>query len=267
MIPAIRDVPVLDAGHVQYVAHMGDDLMVVNAARVSFAKESEFDYDIKEEIDVDGRSVTEHKCNFRLKEKDKKLISYLATHQHWTPFAHPQITLRIKAPISIRTQLFKHKVGFVENEVSRRYVKEVPEWYNPMWRKAPTDGAKQGSSGFIKDDESIRPITLMMIEKDYEESCRLAVARYNKLIEEGVAPEQARFVLPQGVYTEWWWTGSLAAYARVCKQRSDPHAQWEVQQYANAIGQIIEPLFPISWKTLCFSRTEEKAVEPALNKS
>jgi len=118
MSPAIRDVPVLDAGHVQYVTHMGDDLMVVNAARVSFNKMSEMGDDN------------------RLNPKDEKLIRYLAKHNHWTPFAHPQITLRIKAPISIRTQLFKHKVGFVENEVSRRYVKDEPEYYMPNWRSA-----------------------------------------------------------------------------------------------------------------------------------
>jgi thymidylate synthase (FAD) len=246
MVPQVSDVPVLDRGFVQYVAHMGDDLMVVNAARVSFNKMSE--------MEGDGLSA-----------KDEKLIKYLAKHNHWTPFAHPQITLRIKAPISIRTQLFKHKVGFVENEVSRRYVKEVPEWYSPMWRKAPTDGAKQGSSGFLKDDENMRPITLTMIEKDYEESCRLAVARYNKLIDEGVAPEQARFVLPQGVYTEWWWTGSLSAYARVYRQRSDPHAQWEVREYADAISAIISPLFPVSWKVLTGAEVSENALMATIN--
>jgi thymidylate synthase (FAD) len=246
MVPQVSDVPVLDRGFVQYVAHMGDDLMVVNAARVSFNKMSEME---------DGG----------LSAKDEKLIKYLAKHNHWTPFAHPQITLRIKAPISIRTQLFKHKVGLVENEVSRRYVKEVPEWYSPMWRKAPTDGAKQGSSGFLKDDENIRPITLTMIEKDYAESCRLAVARYNKLIDEGVAPEQARFVLPQGVYTEWWWTGSLSAYARVYRQRSDPHAQWEVREYADAISAIISPLFPVSWKVLTGAEVSENALMATIN--
>jgi thymidylate synthase (FAD) len=265
MITQVKDVPVLDAGHVQYVTHMGDDLMVVNAARVSFAKESEFDYDIKEEIDVDGRSVTEHKHNFRLKERDKKLISYLAKHNHWTPFAHPQITLRIKAPISIRTQLFKHKVGFVENEVSRRYVKDEPEYYMPNWRSAPTDGAKQGSSGFM--DKTDHPVNRMLRDADYRQVCNMAIIRYNTMIDEGVAPEQARFILPQGMYTEWWWTGSLSAYARVYRQRSDPHAQWEVRQYADAISAIIEPLFPVSWKVLCGSEIEVSTPEPALNKS
>ena len=221
---AIREsIPVLDGvGFVQYVSHMGDDLTVANAARVSFNKESE-------EFGV----------------RDEKLIQYLAKHNHWTPFAHPQITLRIKAPISIRTQLFKHKQGFVENEVSRRYVTDAPEIYKPLWRTKPTQNAKQGSEGFVEDVSKWETL-----DQAYYESIHKAINCYNLLIDQGIAPEQARFVLPQGTYTEWWWTGSLAAYARVYKLRSDPHAQWEVQQYANSISSLIEPLFPISWKAL-----------------
>lgn len=216
---AKNSVSVLDNGFVRYLTHMGDDLMVVNAARVSFAKE-----------------VTQ--CT----DKDEKLISYLAKHKHWTPFAHPQISLHLKAPISIRTQLFKHKVGFVENEVSRRYVKDKPEVYLPKWRSAPIDGAKQGSTGFINGT--------FLIEDQYCKAADDAVDCYLELLRSGVAPEQARFILPQGTFTEWHWTGSLAAYARVCKLRSDPHAQWEVREYAAAITKIIEPLFPHSWKAL-----------------
>jgi thymidylate synthase (FAD) len=221
---AVREsIPVLDGvGFVQYVSHMGDDLTVVNAARVSFSKESE-----------------------EFGERDEKLINYLAKHNHWTPFAHPQITLRIKAPISIRTQLFKHKQGFVENEVSRRYVTNEPEFYIPQWRSKPTNGAKQGSEDFIDHDAMTEHLTQI-----YEESIAKAHGYYNFLIGSGVAPEQARFILPQGTYTEWWWTGSLAAYARVYALRSDPHAQWEVRQYADAISTLIEPLFPVSWKAL-----------------
>lgn len=227
-------IPVLDKGFVQYVAHMGDDLTVVNAARVSFHKESEWDYE------RDWRHGVLEKS---LLERDRKLIHYLAKHRHWTPFAHPQITLRIKAPISIRTQLFKHKVGFVENEVSRRYVSDTPEFYDPVWRKAPTDGAKQGSGDFVSEGVS----EMSEIASD---SMRKAIHTYEMLLERGVAPEQARFVLPQGTYTEWWWTGSLAGYARVHGLRSDPHAQWEVREYALAIGKVIAPLFPESWKAL-----------------
>lgn len=226
---------VLDKGEVCYVDHMGDDLMVVNSARVSFAKESH--YETVETAEA-WKNV--------LSEKDKKLIRYLAKHKHWTPFAHPQITLRIKAPISIRTQLFKHKVGFVENEVSRRYVDDTPDVYIPRWRSAPTNGAKQGSDGFVELGSDIGNTAHIA----YTMTTKMAIDTYNTLLEKGIAPEQARFVLPQGTYTEWYWTGSLAAYARVCKQRLDPHAQWEVQQYAKAIGDIISPLFPESWAAL-----------------
>lgn len=210
---------VLDHGFVQYVSHMGDDLTVVNAARVSFNKESE-----------------------AFGERDEKLVAYLAKHNHWTPFSHPQITLRIKAPIFVRTQLFKHKVGFTENEISRRYVTFTPEIYTPRWRLAPIDGAKQGSSGFVEDIDDI--------DKIYIPAVMNCINIYNNLLKRGVAPEQARAVLPQGTYTEWWWTGSLSAFARVFKQRIDAHAQWEVQQYASAISNIIAPLYPVCWKVL-----------------
>lgn len=214
-----KKIDVLDKGFVRYIDHMGSDLIVVNAARVSFAKEVS-----------------------HFTDKDEKLINYLAKYKHWTPFAHPQICLHIKAPISIRTQLFKHKVGFVENEVSRRYVKDEPEYYVPSWRSAPTDGAKQGSSDFM--------MGTTMQDEVYRNACDDALDTYKELLSAGVAPEQARFALPQGTYTEWWWTGSLSAYARVCKLRSDSHAQWEVREYAKAISDIVEPIFPYSWKAL-----------------
>lgn len=228
-----QKINVLDSiGFVEYVMHMGDDLAVANAARVSFNKES-----IWQEHDHEGKGV--------LSSKDEKLISYLAKHKHWTPFAHPQITLRVKAPIFIRTQLFKHKVGFVENEVSRRYVSDPPSVYFPHWRSKPTNGAKQGSEDFMVIDDDYNSVN-----RHYEMTVREALFAYNDLLKLGVAPEQARAVLPQGTYTEWWWTGSLSAYARVYQQRIDSHAQWEIQQYAHAIGKIIEPLFPQSWKVL-----------------
>jgi thymidylate synthase (FAD) len=225
-----QKINVLDKGHVEYVEHMGSDLTVVNAARVSFAKASEW------ETTENGSRV--------LSARDQRLIKYLAQHNHWTPFAHPQITLRIKAPIFVRTQLFKHKVGFTENEISRRYVTNEPEFYIPDWRSAPTDGAKQGSSDFIYD------LVVDDLDRMYTKIALDSVEIYKELLKEGVAPEQARSVLPQGTYTEWWWTGSLSAYARVFKQRIDAHAQWEVQRYAEAIGKILEPLFPHSWAVL-----------------
>jgi len=222
-------IQVLDYGHVEYVSHMGDDLTVVNAARVSFNKESEWEKQ-------DGSAF--------LPTRDEKLIKYLAKHNHWTPFAHPQITIRVKAPIFVRGQLGKHQVGFVMNEVSRRYVKDDPEFYIPKWRAAPTDGAKQGSSDFINLSESAGFSVI------FQDVCDVALEAYDYMLGKGVAPEQARSVLPQAMYTEWWWTGSLAAWARVYTQRSDTHSQWETQQYAKAINQIIAPLFPVSWKAL-----------------
>lgn len=214
----------------QLVDKMGSDLTVANAARVSFNKH-------KETFDA----------------SDAKLIKYLASHNHWTPFAHPQLTLRVKAPVCIRTQCFKHKQGFVENEVSRRYVDDPPEFFWPdTWRGRPVH-SKQGSS-----DVAIEEITFYGTVETWKghpnslygahlDACE---AFYYSLIKAGVAPEQARMVLPQSMYTEWYWTGSLAAYARFYKLRNDPHAQKEIQDLAVMIGEIIQPLFPVSWEAL-----------------
>lgn len=218
---------------VEYVDHMGSDLSVVNAARVSFAKESSY-------IDAEAGG-------FLLSDKDAKLISYLAKHNHWSPFAHNSISLRIKAPIFVARQLVKHQVGLVWNEVSRRYVDDEPEFYFPeVWRGKP-ENAKQGSSGEVVLDDifgwgakSLLPHAV--VAKTLE--------TYNELINGGVAPEQARMVLPQNTMTEWIWTGSLMAFARVCKQRLDSHAQQETQEVARGIADIVEPLFPVSWKAL-----------------
>lgn len=232
------DIEVLDLGYVQLLDFMGSDLTVVNAARVSFDKESEYE------------SFTSIGLG-NLSDKDVKLIAYLAKHNHWTPFAHPQVRMRIKAPISIRTQFFKHKQGFVENEISGRYVEQKkPDIYVPVWR-SKAKNSKQGSFDFIDSDleddaESISKI----LDKAYIEAVNHAEYVYNKLLSYGVAPEQARFVLPQGTYTEWIWTGSLAAYARFYNQRIDSHAQWEIRKYAKAVGEIMKNIFPISWEHL-----------------
>tara|TARA_R110000850_G_scaffold62590_3_gene142266 strand:+ start:1355 stop:2080 length:726 start_codon:yes stop_codon:yes gene_type:complete len=238
-----KSMKVLDAGHVQLVDSMGSDLMVCNAARVSFSKDTEWDRDEEaiSRLKKSGSSYHEEDVR-KLSERDTKLIRYLAKHNHWTPFAHPQITLRIKAPISIRTQFFKHKQGFVENEISRRYVSFEPEFYFPYWRGKPKDNAKQGSDDFIAIEGKII--------KNHTDAVKLCLHTYNELLRDGVAPEQARFILPQAMYTEWYWTGSLAAYARFYKQRIDEHAQWEIRQYASAIGKLIRPLFPVSWQEL-----------------
>tara|TARA_Y100001937_G_scaffold125861_1_gene193654 strand:+ start:734 stop:1462 length:729 start_codon:yes stop_codon:yes gene_type:complete len=236
---------VLNKGFVHHVDHMGNDLTVVNAARVSFDKESKWEYDEEAMSRIQGSNWQADRLRDEFKtlsNADKKLINYLAEHKHWTPFAHPQITLRIKAPISIRTQFFKHKQGFVENEISRRYVSFEPEFYIPQWRGKPETGAKQGSEDFI----SLSGDAIW----SYRDSVNSCLETYNKLLDAGVAPEQARFVLPQAMYTEWYWTGSLAAYARFYSQRIDEHAQWEIREYATAIGNIIKPLFPYSWSCL-----------------
>lgn len=218
---------------VEYVDHMGSDLSVVNAARVSFAKQSEW------EVHPGGEIAGEMSYFNLLSNKDEKLISYLAKHGHWSPFAHNSISLRIKAPIFVARQLVKHQVGLVWNEVSRRYVDDEPEFYFPeVWRGKP-ENAKQGSTGVVNvSGINVTP------------AIESALLLYENLLENGVAPEQARMVLPQNTMTEWIWTGSLMAFARVCKQRLDPHAQQETQEVAQMIKEIIEPLFPISWKAL-----------------
>lgn len=237
---------VLDRGFVELIDVMGTDLTVCRAARVSFNKQSEWDIDevAKKRLIDSGSTFNTEELRI-LSLKDVKLIQYLAKHNHWTPFAHPQITMRVKAPISIRTQLFKHKQGMVENEISRRYVSDEPEIYHPRWRTSPTNGAKQGSEDFLKFGDEYNNCNTV-----YDLAVQQAMFAYNTLLAKGIAPEQARFILPQGTYTEWWWTGSLAAYARVCKLRSDSHAQWEIQQYASAFSAIISPLFPVSWSAL-----------------
>lgn len=233
---AQTDIKVLDHGHVQLVDYMGSDLSVVNAARVSFNKESSWDG----EHHWSGNIIDK-----KLSEKDQKLIKYLAKHNHFTPFCHPQISVRIKCPIFVRAQLGKHQVGLVMNEVSRRYVTFDPEIYTPMWRSAPTDGAKQGSSGAIEDMD-----LCIKMRQEYDGVAKECIDLYNRLLADGVAPEQARSILPQGTYTEFVWTGSLYAFARVYNLRIDAHSQWEIQKYAEAINKIVEPLFPVSWKNL-----------------
>jgi thymidylate synthase (FAD) len=226
---------VLDHGHVDLVDWMGSDLSVVNAARVSFNKESHWDSE-------QHWSGTQAKV---LSERDTKLIKYLGKHNHFTPFCHPQITLRIKCPIFVRAQLGKHQIGLTMNEVSRRYVTFEPEIYIPLWRNAPTDGAKQGSSGAIENMD-----TCIRLRQEYDTVAKECLDLYSKLIQDGVAPEQARSILPQGTYTEFMWTGSLYAFARVYNLRIDAHAQWEIQEYAKAIEKLIAPIFPVSWQTL-----------------
>jgi thymidylate synthase (FAD) len=209
----------------ELISHMGSDLTVVNSARVSFNKESC--------LSADGS----------LSEQDAKLIDYLAKHQHITPFTHPQITLRETIPIFVARQRFKHVVGFTYNEVSRRYVDDTPEFFVPeTWRARPDKSIKQGSGDAHSDNTLFKAI--------YSEYLRNARSTYENMIACGVAPEQARMVLPQSMLTSYYVTGSLAAYARAYKQRVDPHAQAEIQSLAHQWGNILSGLFPVSWVAL-----------------
>lgn len=223
---------------VELIDHMGSDLSVVNAARVSFDKQSEW-----------GMTPYGFFEAQRLSEKDAKLVAYLAKYNHWSPFAHTSVQLRIKAPIFVARQLVKHQVGGVWNEVSRRYVDSEPEFYFPdVWRGRPTDGAKQGSSGVVEEMVGPQGRTGVI---DYAKGVGYeALATYNAMLRSGVAPEQARMILPQNMQTEWIWTGSVMFFARVCKQRLDPHAQQESQEIAKLISDCVQPLFPASWAAL-----------------
>ena len=217
-----------------YIDHMGSDLSVVNAARVSFGKQSEWDW---AEVDGEGNlDVLEQ----RLSDHDTKLVYYLAKHKHMSPFGHAFATFHVKAPIFVARQLVKHK--FLRwNEISRRYVDEEPEFYVPdVWRGRSED-KKQGSDGVVK---SIDPT---LITNDLHHR---AVNDYQRLLREGVCPEQARMVLPQSMMTEWYWSGSLDAWSDMCLLRCASDTQVETQEVANQISLKMHELFPVSWMAL-----------------
>ena len=211
---------------VRLVDHMGSDLSVVNAARVSFAKESEWDT-IPEAGPVESL----------LQERDEKLIKYLAKHNHWSPFGHASMQFHIKAPVFVARQLVKHQVGLVWNEVSRRYVDDEVEFYEPEEWRLSAENKKQGSS-----DEPT----------PYDVSATHMHARstYTAMLKVGIAPEMARMVLPQSMMTEWYWSGTLYAFARVCNLRCKPDAQVETQMVADQIDKLAKDLFPYSWEAL-----------------
>jgi thymidylate synthase (FAD) len=207
---------------VELLECFGNDLMVVNAARVSFAKES-----------------------YELSSNDEKLIHYLAKHNHTSPFFHPQIQFRLKMPIFVAREWFRHTVGFSRNEVSRRYVSTTPECWIPskddLRERDPK--IKQGS----KDTPVANASEIHEIISNHTQG---SISLYEYLLEQGVAPEIARCVLPQSMYTEFIETASLSAYARLYKLRRDPSAQKEIREYARQIGEKMEGLFPVSWKAL-----------------
>lgn len=213
---------------VEFLDHMGDDLTVVNAARVSFDKEhDEFDY-----------------------KTDRGLIKYLAQHNHWSPFAHCSASFRVKAPIFVARQLVKHTVGFSWNEVSRRYVNNTPEFYIPELWRAAAENVKQGSA----DDSVGEP---WMVAAWANNAAENALYTYKAMLEHGVCPEQARMVLPQNTMTEWIWSGTLYAWARMVTLRIDSHTQAETRVIAHSISATMASLFPTSWEFLMNQETKE----------
>lgn len=214
---------------VELLDYMGDDLAVVDCARVSFGKESNWNF----ESNPEGE----------LFPQDQKLINYLAKHDHWTPFAHTALKFRVAAPVPIRTQCFKHKIGMVENEESRRYISTTPEIFIPeFFRSKPEGSIKQGSANKHKDSDYWLGIYTDRVNSNVED--------YLAMLQDGVCPEQARFILPQGAIVNWIWTGNLVSFANFFNKRTDPNAQREVQVVAELVGKEVERIFPVSWKAL-----------------
>jgi thymidylate synthase (FAD) len=215
-------------GSIELLHVMGDDLMVVNAARVSFHKESKV-----------------------MTPGDSKLINYLAKHDHISPFFHPQIQFRIKMPIFVAREWYRHQIGFSRNEVSRRYVDSIPECWVPE-----TESLRERDPKLKQGSKPVSIANSEVVHQWIDEHTKKTIELYEQLLEQGVAPEIARAVLPQSMYTEFIETGSLAAYARLYKLRTSPEAQKEIQIYANAIGDLIASKFPVSWTSLTFSSSE-----------
>lgn len=229
---------------VTYIDKMGSDLSVVNAARVSFSKSSDWEYKQMEVVSADERTVEYHRGIAGLKASDAKLIKYLAEHNHWTPFGHASLSFHIKAPIFVARQLVKHTVGLTWNEVSRRYVDSDPEFFIPeKWRKKNPD-KKQGS--YENEFVNLSSADELLIKN----LVGTAKDLYNSLLETAVCAEQARMILPQNMYTEWYWSGTLYAFARVCNLRCKPDTQKETRDIADQISEIAATHFPVSWQYL-----------------
>ena len=215
---------------VTYVDHMGSDLSVVNAARVSFGKIADWN------TPSQGKSSG-------LRSKDEKLIKYLANHKHMSPFGHAFASFHIKAPIFVARQLVKHK--FLRwNEISRRYVKTDPEFYYPDHYRKTADDKKQGSGDRIEDAAS--NIAIQNVTRHVAQS----LIQYQNLLSSGVCEEQARIVLPQNTMTEWYWSGSLDAFADMVRLRISGSTQQETRNVAWQIDEKMLELFPISWEAL-----------------
>ncbi|HBY05946.1 TPA: FAD-dependent thymidylate synthase [Candidatus Dependentiae bacterium] len=229
-------------GFVELIESFGSDLTIVNAARVSFHKESAFEF-------IEGTDQAGIKeLSPQLSERDTQLVDYLAKHRHIAPFFHPQLRFRIKMPIFIAREWYRHAVGFCRNEVSRRYVTTEPECFVPTLLRQRDVSVKQGSSTqLVEGSAEISAEIRLFMER--------AVLFYNQLLEQGVCPEQARVVLPQSMYTEFIETASLAGYARLAGLRLASNAQREIGNYAELVSQLIEPRFPVAWKALMVYKT------------
>lgn len=239
--------------HAKYENHYLTDHDVANYARQSFDKLAE--QFSKEENDNlirflargmasgDWAKLIAKMLRVTSAQQAHELASYLRKiPEHWVPFGHPHITLRMEAPVPIARQAFKHKIGYVESEESRRYISSRPVLFVPEHFRAAAPNVKQGSAGVHPQSDEWKAT--------YQNVCGLAIDTYTNMIDEGVCPEQARFILPQGVEVHWVWTGSLYAYANFYNQRSDSHAQQEIQALAAEVDRIIAPLFPVAWSAL-----------------
>lgn len=242
---------------VSLIHYCGSDLSVANAARVSFHKES--NWDVSETLNPPTGETVEsareknmpirriHSKNLR--KEDIKLIRYLARNKHFSPFNHCFITMRIKAPLFCARQLVKHKF-MPWNEVSRRYVDEPPEFFIPdEWRKR-AENVKQGSSDETITDLRVLGFTSQTVDSAVDKFVEHAIDLYNDMLTAGVCPEQARMILPQNMMTEWWWSGTLGAYADMLNLRLDPHTQQETREIAEAIHTVVQSIFPVSAEAL-----------------
>ena len=279
----------------EYITHMGDDLNVVNNARVSFDKQSQWKLDFSKDhkfgdhvlSDQDAGLVRFLATGFRKSEWNEMIqgvrtMSDLEIHRlflklrrhatHWAPMAHPHVQMRITAPIFLARQYVKHQIGLTWSEVSRRYVDDEPTfWFPDGWRARPEGGIKQGSSDMcisglegwkLHLDGDNYHYTRQNIDpgEAAETYAEGAVGLYFDMLNAGVAPELARINLPQNMMVTWRWTGSLAAFARVCQQRLDTHAQKEAQILGNQISEIMEGLFPVTWDAMvgeCLGHLEQ----------
>ena len=234
-----------DNNYVTLIDHMGDDLSVVNAARVSFGKRIELDASQYDDVEYEGWLGQIP----ILRDGDVKLIKYLAKHNHWSPFGHTSLQFHIKAPVFVARQLVKHQVGLVWNEVSRRYVDDEPEFYTPEVWRASAENKKQGSSDEEIDINPAIGNGPQMVD-DYQQVLKNAKWTYEHFLRLGVCPEQARMVLPQSMMTEWYWSGTLYAFASICNLRCKPEVQLETQMIAKEIDMQAGKLFPVSWEAL-----------------